>query len=181
MKRFGLIISALALVLGLAQCAKKPNMPTFGGVEPSTKTITFTTNGGGDKGDFTQVSDVLNYKWNKYNDVIHVYLENTEGENFTGGDYLGEMHIVSMADDYSATFEATFTADFPNRGIIRFVHCGADVNVEKGNSADVDFSTQDGSIETISDKVIAVCDQKITEDCTYKFDDCNLTVQFGVV
>ena len=169
-------------MLGLAQCAKRPNMPTLGGVEPSTKTITFTTNGGGDKGNFTQVSDVLNYKWDMNNDVIHVYIQEG-GDAFTGEHYVGVMDMTDLSDDgYTATFSGTFTDEFPTNGWIRFVHYGRSINVnEKGAMEEaVSFSAQDGTLQTISDNVVAICDKKITEDCAYNFN-CDLTVQFAVV
>ncbi|MDO5342137.1 MAG: hypothetical protein Q4F69_06760 [Bacteroidia bacterium] len=181
MKKFSLIISVLALVMGLSQCQKRPNAPVFGAV-PSTKTITFTTNGGGNaKGNFDQNGGELNYAWSM-GDVLYVYVQG-EGSEFTDGNYLGEMHPVSITGKYSATFQGTFTASYPETGWIRFVHCGTavNVNVEEGASDVVDFSTQDGSIATVSSKVIAICDQKITDGCTYNFEDCSLAVQFGVV
>ena len=64
MNKFGLIISALALVMGMSQCAKKPNMPKFGTLETSPREIIFSVNGGdGQKGDFNQVTEVLDYTW----------------------------------------------------------------------------------------------------------------------
>ena len=183
MKKLTLIVSALALVLGLAQCAKRPNMPVVGGVEPSTKTITFTTNGGGGaKGCFDQNGGLLNYAWDM-NDVLYVYVQDS-GAEFTGGDYLGKMDCVSISPDdkYSATFEGTFTAQFPETGWIRFVHCGSAVKMEGGSTKeDVDFSTQDGSIETISNKVVAIWDEAFDEDCTFVFENRELIVKFGVV
>ena len=101
MKKFSLIISALALVLGLAQCAKKPNMPTFGSVEHSIKTITFTTNGGGnEKGELVDLTTLLRYKWNIDGnagkiDQLHVYVQDNVTE-FTGGRYLGSIPIVKV-------------------------------------------------------------------------------------
>lgn len=179
MKKFGLIIGTLALMIGLSQC-KKPNVQTFvGGIEPSTKTITFTVNGDdGAKGDFEQNEGILNYAWEN-DDVIHVYVQNG-GTKFEEGVYAGALELVSISGKYSAIFQSEITAGFPESGWVRFVHCGKDVVMENGKSEQVSFGEQDGSLATVSKKVVAVCDQEV-KNGNYEFLGCGLTVQFGVV
>lgn len=180
MKKFGLIIGALALMLGVSQC-RKPNVQSFvGGIDPTTKTITFTVKGDdGAKGIFEQDAGILKYAWES-SDVIHIYVQNG-GTKFNNGGYAGVLDLVSISGKYSAVFQGTITAEFPENGWIRFVHCGKDVVVrEDGGSELVSFGEQDGSLTTVSNKVVAVCDKEI-KDGEYEFLNCGLTVQFGVV
>ena len=187
MRKFGLIISALALVLGLAQCAKKPNMPTFGSVEHSIKTITFTTNGGGnEKGELVDLTTLLRYKWNIDGnagkiDQLHVYVQDNVTE-FTGGKYLGSIPIVKVNGDYEAVFKGDLV-DVPTKGVLRFVHFGPGVEVGEGGSASVDFASQDGDLKTISNSVVAVCDIVVDKDPDeeFVFEDYMLDVQFSVI
>jgi len=182
MKKFGLIVAAFAVMLGLSQCNKKHDMPVFW--ENSTKTITLTTSCGGNaKGDFDDEDGKLKYAWNmNHAETVLVYIQGG-GESFTEGKYIGTMNLVSVSDTYSATFQGEIKTLFPSKGWIRFVHCGRNIALTPDGNAtyDVDFSTQYGVMETISKNVIAVCDQRITEDCTFNFSGCNLDTQFGVV
>ena len=178
MRKFGLIISALALVLGLAQCAKKPNMPIMGNYQ--MRSITFSTGGnGGQKGTFEDAATALNYKWNG-NEEIHVYVTTGDDNDFSYGKHCGILEFARYGDDQTE-------AIFENRILIpedatkiRFVHCGENVNVsEKGSTDEVDFSNQDGDLSTVSNKVIALCDKPIDSKGIY--EDCNLEVQFAVL
>ncbi|MDO5342285.1 MAG: hypothetical protein Q4F69_07535 [Bacteroidia bacterium] len=178
MKKVALLLAASALMLGLSQCSKRPNMPV--GYVGHTETIEFTT-GGGEKGGFDQVSNALQYKWDIDNsdgktDSLHVYAQDGVNE-FTSGFYLGSIPIVAVdpADPYKATFKGDLD-NVPESGVLRFVHVGQDVAVDKG-AANISFADQDGSLGTISQKVLAVCD--ITYDKIKPFD-ADLDVQFAV-
>ena len=179
MRKLGFIISALVLMLGLAQCAKKPNVPVYG---MQTQSITFSTGDNGAKGSFKPETDlgcVLKYEWDngEDKDVLHVYV--SSDEKFENGKYLGYMTLKSVSGDgYDAVFEGVF--DIPTKGWLRFVHFGKNVDIKNvaKSGVSVDFSEQDGSLQTISDNVIAKCDLPIDPSGNY---NCPLMVQFAVM
>ncbi|MDO5341978.1 MAG: hypothetical protein Q4F69_05960, partial [Bacteroidia bacterium] len=179
MRKFGLIISALALVLGLAQCAKKPNMPIMGNYQ--MRSITFSTGGnGGQKGTFEDVANALNYKWNG-NEKIHVYVTTGDDNDFSYGMYCGTLEFAGFGDDNTEAIFENREIPIPEDATkIRFVHCGENVNVSvEGSTDEVDFSNQDGDLSTVSNKVIALCDKSIDPKGIYK--NCWLEVQFAVL
>lgn len=179
MKKLTLIISALALMLGLSQC-KKPNVNYYQEVE-FTNEITFTT-GGGAKGSFNQVTNQLKYKWNE-NDVLHVYSGKEVGGKFQGSKYLGEIPLIDGKDDYEAKFSGKLKGT-PESGdnMLRFVHYGTNVNrsvigEEFNGEASTDFATQTGVLDDISAKVIAKYDVVMNGGGLYSGD---LEAQFAV-
>ena len=178
MKKFSLIISALALVMGLSQCQKRPNMPMYG---YHTKSIQFAvSNEENSKGSLEQnpYKD-LNYRWSQ-EDKIYVYESQTS--DFTNGRLVGIMDLKS-SDGYNAIFEKTFEK-FPDKGYIRFIHFGSGIEVpvegeNAGASPDVIFGNQDGLLSTISSKVIAIRDFKVEAE-TDNYSG-TLEVQYAVV
>ena len=182
MKKLGLLISVLALVLGLSQC-KKPNANYYQGGGVFTNEITFTT-GGGAKGGFDQVTEVLKYKWNE-NDVLHVYSGKKVEGKFQGSAYLGELPLVDGKDTYDATFRGTVSGT-PASGdnMLRFVHYGTGVNKtlngdEFTGKASVDFASQTGVLTDISEKVVAMIEADMVPSGVYNNNEGLLT-QFAV-
>ncbi|MDO5342566.1 MAG: hypothetical protein Q4F69_08955 [Bacteroidia bacterium] len=180
MKKLGLLISVLALVLGLSQC-KKPNANYYQGGGVFTNEITFTT-GGGAKGGFDQVAEVLKYKWNE-NDVLHVYSGKKVEGKFQGSAYLGELPLVDGKDTYDATFRGTVSGT-PASGdnMLRFVHYGTGVNKtlngdEFTGKVSVDFASQTGVLTDISEKVVAMIEADMVPSGVYNED---LLTQFAV-
>ncbi|MDO5343026.1 MAG: hypothetical protein Q4F69_11330 [Bacteroidia bacterium] len=164
MKKFSLIISVLALVLGLAQCAKKPNMPTFnGGFTGVNKTITFTANGGdGSKSEIDNtVLGKLTFKWEE-NDVLYVY--GSKLGDFTDGKCCGMMTLTSEPGSEEGTFSGVVEIPEGDAAKLRFYYLGGNVNKTMEVTADVDLSAQDGGIDGLEGKIIAVVECNADED-----------------
>lgn len=148
MKKLTLIVSALAIVLGLSQCAKKPNAPVFGGV---VREITFNATGNGAKGDFYQDGEQLRLKWQK-GDKLYVYSsENSERFDESTGKYCGALDISSGVGTEEATFKGDIKVN-EKIGYLRFVHVGQQIAVIDG-AATCDYSTQNGVIAEGSDNI----------------------------
>ncbi|MDO5342988.1 MAG: hypothetical protein Q4F69_11140 [Bacteroidia bacterium] len=159
MRKFGLIISALALVLGLAQCAKKPNMPIFNGsFKGVNKTITFTANGGnGAKSEIynNKVLGELSFKWEE-GDVIYVY--GSENGDFTNGKLCGELALASGQDEVEGTFRGDVVVPEGDNATLRFYYFGSDVTESEGERS-VDLSEQNGALNEgggLKGKIIAM-------------------------
>ncbi|MDO5341277.1 MAG: hypothetical protein Q4F69_02335 [Bacteroidia bacterium] len=188
MKKLGLIISALALVMGLSQCEKRPNMPVTNLLRPQS--VTFTT-GGGQKGNFepNSLTKALEYKWEE-DDLIYVYSSTSETfDPAQGGHYCGTLQLKSGAGKVDATFNSPELMVPDNAKSLRFMHYGKKVDVSKigDDGVKVDLSEQYGRLvrdsnkpeETaISDIVVACCDRPIDPSGNY---NCGLDVQFSVV
>ncbi|MDO5342171.1 MAG: hypothetical protein Q4F69_06935 [Bacteroidia bacterium] len=183
MKKFSLIVMALALVMGLSQCQKRPNMPVLGG---ERQTITFTTgNGGGAKGNFEQLNKVLNYKWTE-GDKIYVYASTDGTFEEDHSQFCGILDFVSCTQEadgsYKGVFSSTITMPYSN-GKVMFVHYGQNVTVDSGTgAASVSFAEQNGNLtgdNSVSSKVIASCVTDYSLDGNYNNE--SLTVEFAVV
>lgn len=176
MKKFVSIVSALLLVIGLSQC-RKPALGNFG-----YKTVTFTTNnGGGEKGSFIN-AEGIKYQWSS-DDKIYVYgspEKPAEGNttDFSAGEFCGVLDLVS-SDDYYATFKGTKIRLKNEMETFRFVHYGNSVyvNSETGE-ASVSYTQQYGTLEDLSENVVALCDVQINNECVY--ENCKLKVQFTI-
>lgn len=165
MKRFGLIISALALVLGLSQC-KKPNVPVYNG---NYGVITFNAVGGGSKGDFYQDGESLKLKWQS-GDKLYVYAsESSTGFDVETGTFLGTMDIVSGIGQEGARFRGNINT--VGKKYLRFVHVGQDIDVDANGNASCCYASQNGLIEegvnNIAKKVFAHVDLEVRKDGNY--------------
>ncbi|MDO5343075.1 MAG: hypothetical protein Q4F69_11580 [Bacteroidia bacterium] len=163
MKKFSLIISALALVLGLAQCAKKPNMPTFnGGYAGVTKEVTFSTGTSGDGSkvtiDNSILEELLHYKWEN-TDVIHVY-GSQMGDFTTDGQYCGVLKLNKGEGTEDGVFKGILN-NVPTTGKLRFYYFGGG-----NNGATIDLSTQNGRIDngdaSLNKKIVARAEETVS-------------------
>ncbi|MDO5342907.1 MAG: hypothetical protein Q4F69_10725 [Bacteroidia bacterium] len=160
MKKLTLIVSALALVLGLSQC-KKPNVPIYNG---GIKEITFNASGNGAKGDYQQDGSDLKMQW-EAGDQLFVYAsQNPDGFDESTGSYLGVLNIANF-DGEDASFRGglKITSDMK---YLRFVHVGQGFVVADNGTATMNYSTQDGIIEkganNIGKKTVAYMDAKVS-------------------
>lgn len=146
------------------------------------QTITFTTGNDGGKGDFIESAEhYLKYKWDMNNDkdVLYVYAQKG-GESFTSGEYIGQLDLDEVLEDgYKGVFKGTFV-NVPEKGWLRFIHYGHSVDVSKisTDGVSVKYYNQYGTLEKISDNVIAKTDVEINSSNEY---DCELDVLFSVI
>jgi len=180
MKKLTLIISALALVLGMSQC-KKPNYPSNIMTGSHKSDVTFTV-GGDQKGSFDHITTTsIGYKWSS-SDVLHVYGMKKEGESITGVGYAGVIRAMEI-DGFNATFNGIVNIP-EGSNALRFIHYGSGVTVNNDGSAVSDLSLQDGLINgTISKKIVALCDKEIVdvEALHQEYDDCELQSQYAAL
>ncbi|MDO5342287.1 MAG: hypothetical protein Q4F69_07545 [Bacteroidia bacterium] len=176
-------VMAFAVCVLLVQC-RKPNLDGWKDHVGHTETIEFTAGYGHDeKGTLETVGAALRYRWDIDNtdgktDRLLVYAQGGDVTTFTSGTYLGSIPIVKVdpSDPCKATFRGVL-GEVPEKGVLRFVHVGQDVAVDKG-AANISFADQDGSLGTISKKIIAVCDEAYTK--IESFNDGKLAIRFAV-
>jgi len=190
MKKFSLILGALALVLGLSQCTK-PNMPVMDTLNLKPQSVTITT-GNGTKGNFdpsATEANAIDYNWES-SDVIYVY--SSTAENFdpaVGGYYCGTLAYKSGAGTSVAVFENTALEVPETANSFRFMHYGKAVDVANISTDGivVDLSDQYGRLKrndtyptetAISDLAVAYCDRPIDESGNY---ECELELQFAII
>ena len=170
----------MALVLGLAQCAKKPNMPVYGG-DYEVKSVTFSTTGNGQKGEFEDVTTALDYKWGP-EDLIHVYATTDESDTeFANGEHCGVLHLTEGAGTTEGKFLNSELEIPAGAKWLRFVHFGRgydETTAAKSFTVSKSLAEQTGSFDGVSNSVIAYCDKTVDPDDTYKG---TLDVVFAVV
>lgn len=144
MNKFELIISALALVLGLSQC-KKPTIPEYTGSigEKVVQNVTLTASHGNNVNSNSKVSYngegldpsgewwVLKFKWDA-NDKIVVY--DSEG-------YCGTLDLVGPAGSDEGQFSGKLT--ITKDSDVKFYYFGKNVSESEGEHT-VDFNIQTG-------------------------------------
>jgi len=102
MKRFGLIIAALALVLGMSQC-KKPNMPEYTGTGDriiQNVTLNATYSNDGSKSSLLSLTKELKLKWDA-GDKIYVY----DGTSLCGTLEIDPSGIGQQSAKFNGTIE----------------------------------------------------------------------------
>ncbi|MDO5343128.1 MAG: hypothetical protein Q4F69_11865 [Bacteroidia bacterium] len=147
MKKFSLIVMALALVMGLSQCQKKPNAPVFG--SGYSQNITVNTNCG-DKNSKVTVDDpvtgLLDIKWEVNTDKLNV-----------SGAATGTITCVSST---GSTGEFSGPVNVSSEGNLTFTY-----------GEEPDYSEQDGTLEWIKENFYLVSDDVPFEKTgVYDFD-----------
>ncbi|MDO5343025.1 MAG: hypothetical protein Q4F69_11325 [Bacteroidia bacterium] len=183
MKRLSVVLLALAVMFGFSRCNKRPNFPVFDGNGfRQSVNVDIAGGGGSEKGDFERTAtNALRYKWNK-NDVVYVYCldANEVGIGFAGEIYTDEGRIKTDTDGKCyASFHGEVKIVYGTKKL-RFIHYGS--AIDAGNAATTgvtaDYSTQCGTLEEVSSKVVATCDKDYSPEG--KYDDCAMAVNFAV-
>lgn len=145
MKNFSFLTAALALVLGLSQCAK-PNLPTPNGIGV-TQEVTLTTSfddGSKVSGDYTTVTKELKLTWDG-DETIEVTAGGTGTLQCTG---------VS-GDGKTATFTGTVT------------HSAGDLTFSVNGKTSCDYMQQDGTMDWIMSNIVLQCTCQFNEEAEY--------------
>ncbi|MDO5343113.1 MAG: hypothetical protein Q4F69_11790 [Bacteroidia bacterium] len=181
MKKFSLIVMALALVMGLSQCQKRPNAPVFGGgYDDATKEITFTT-GNGSKAAIEDALTMLNYKWES-GDKLYVYAS-TSGTFDENSRYCG---TLLLSPESVGQCDGSFSGQLKNlpvsEGTLRFFYFGGEVTEdEDAATAEINLNQQDGTVAEggLKQKIIACKD--VSYEAGKRAFSAILEVQFAIV
>lgn len=145
MKKFSFLTAALALVLGLSQCAK-PNLPTPNGIG-ATQEVTLTTSfddGSKVSGDYTTVTKELKLTWDG-DETIEVTAGGT-----------GTLQCTGVSDDgKTATFTGTVT------------HSAGDLTFSVNGKTSCDYMQQDGTMDWIMNNIVLQCTCQFNEEAEY--------------
>ena len=173
MRKLGFIISALALVLGLAQCAKKPNSPVC------NRMITFETTNIGSKGSFVDDgTGNIAFTWAE-GDQLYVYASKADEFDESSGEFVGCLDLnPATISSNQATFKGIVGITAEHKSL-RFIHIGKEISVT-GGACEVSFADQTASpnLADLGGKIIAYMDATVNKENNYGGD---LAVQMAIV
>jgi len=183
MKRIYAITLMFVVCVLFSQCRK----PAFSeGVEnfPSSLTVIAGENS---KGDFEIVDDTYNvkqllkYEWAN-GDVLFVYSGKEIDGEFSGSKFLGKLDLIGGKNTYIGKFYGEIAKPEPGDDMLRFIHFGTLVNNNNSTGElSVDFATQQGTLEYISDRVMAVGGAKINTNGSGNYSNVDMKPHFSVI